>query len=36
MLPQQAPQVINDAIRQTIALVGSAETASPDRLGRAG
>ena len=36
MLPQQAPHVINDAIRQTIALVGSAEAASPDRLGRAG
>jgi pimeloyl-ACP methyl ester carboxylesterase len=36
MLPQQAPQVINDAIRRTIATPASAYAMSPRRLGRAG
>jgi pimeloyl-ACP methyl ester carboxylesterase len=36
MLPQQAPQVINDAIRRTIPIRAGAHTMSPCRLGRLG
>jgi pimeloyl-ACP methyl ester carboxylesterase len=36
MLAQQAPHVINDAIRRTIAVCASADTVSPHRLDRAG
>jgi pimeloyl-ACP methyl ester carboxylesterase len=36
MLPQQVPQVINDAIRRTIAVGSSCDAVSPRRLGRAG
>jgi pimeloyl-ACP methyl ester carboxylesterase len=36
MLPQQAPQVINDAIRRTIARPGSADAVSPCRPRRGG
>jgi pimeloyl-ACP methyl ester carboxylesterase len=36
MLPQQAPQVINDAVSRTIAIPASACAMSPRRLGRAG
>jgi pimeloyl-ACP methyl ester carboxylesterase len=36
MLPQQVPQVINDAIRRTIAVRSSSRAVSPRRLGRAG
>ncbi len=36
MLPQQAPQVINDAIRRTIATRASVCAMSPSRLGMAG
>ena len=35
MLPQQVPQVINDAIRRTIAIPASAYAMSPCRLGKA-
>jgi pimeloyl-ACP methyl ester carboxylesterase len=36
MLAQQAPQVINDAIRRTIATRASVCVMSPSRLGMAG
>jgi pimeloyl-ACP methyl ester carboxylesterase len=36
MLPQQVPQVMNDAIRRTIAIPASAYAMSPRRLARAG
>jgi pimeloyl-ACP methyl ester carboxylesterase len=36
MLPQQVPQVINDAIRRTFAVAANAYAVSPTRLGKAG
>jgi pimeloyl-ACP methyl ester carboxylesterase len=36
MLPQEAPHVINDAIRRTIAIPASVDAMSPCRLGRLG